>query len=183
MKQEVDWKILLTRSNAEKKVCHLLSKKNIECYYPTYRTHSKWSDRVVMAVKPLFERYVFVKSSAISDLEIGQTDGILSFLYWHNEIAIISGNEVDVIKTFTKGYSNIILEKTIVRNQLSTSEQVFITTGEAVDEAGENKMYQKLSLPSLGFTLLAENTEQIVDLMVLKRPALFGQNVLNGFYR
>ncbi len=183
MKQEIDWKILLTRSNAEKKVCNLLSKQKVECYYPTFRTHTTWSDRVVMAVKPLFERYVFIKTSAISDLEIIHTDGILSFLHWHNTIASISGNEVDVIKKFTKGYSNIILEKMIVQNQSSTSEQVFITSGEAVGEAGEKKMYQKLSLPSLGYTLLAENQEQIVDMLVLKRPAFIRQNVLNGFYR
>lgn len=183
MKKEAEWKILLTKSNAEKKVCHLLSKKNVECYYPTYRIHTRWSDRVVMDVKPLFERYVFVKTAALADLAIVQTDGILSFLYWHNQVAIISDNEVDVIKKFTTGYSNIFLEKMIVRNHVSTSEQVLITTGEAVGEAGEKKFYQKLSLPSLGYTLLAEKKEQIVDLMVLKRPAFIDQNVLNGFYR
>lgn len=183
MKQEVDWKILLTRSNVEKKVCQLLSKKNVECYYPTYRSHTTWSDRVVMAVKPLFERYVFVRTSNISDLEIVRTDGILSFLYWHNEIAIISDNEVDVIRTFTKGYSNIILERTSVINQLSSSDQVFITRGEAVDDAGDKKMFQKLSLPSIGYTLLAENHEQMVDMMVLKKPEIIRQSVLNGFYR
>ena len=70
------WYAVRTRSNYESKVHDALISKEIPDLYPTYETHSQWSDRKKRIFRPLFPGYLF----AALDFERQRWRPILSTL-------------------------------------------------------------------------------------------------------
>jgi transcription antitermination factor NusG len=152
-----NWYVLYTRSRCEKKVASLLSKRAIENYCPLNRVVKKWADRHKLVYEPLFSSYVFVKAYPTDVYRIKQvTTDIVNFVYWLGKPAIILDTEINNIKDFLNGHSNVKIEKKDIR----LNDKVKILKGPLMDREGEitaienNKV--KLFLPSLGYIMTAE---------------------------
>jgi transcription antitermination factor NusG len=74
------WHVLHVLSNHEKKVMQHLEVRAIEHYLPLYREKVKWTDRTVVAERPLFSGYVFVRFEAQYRIPVISTPGVLRLL-------------------------------------------------------------------------------------------------------
>lgn len=55
------WHVLHVLSNHEKRVAQLLTQRAVENYLPLYGERVRWTDRTIIAERPLFPRYVFAR--------------------------------------------------------------------------------------------------------------------------
>ena len=74
------WYVLHVLSNHEKKVAQHLEVRSIEHYLPVYKEKVRWSDRTVVAERPLFSGYVFARFDQQSRIPVISTPGVLRLL-------------------------------------------------------------------------------------------------------
>ena len=164
------WYAIYTRARWEKKVAELLEKKKVQVYCPLNKTERQWADRRKVIFEPLFTSYVFVYASEQEHLSIKQTDGVINFVYWLNQPAVIRNEEIDTIKRFLNEYDHVSVEKT----QVNLNDRVRIINGPLmmwegnVVEIRTNTV--KITLPSLGQTLVAEIRKE--NLEAIDEPRL-----------
>ena len=151
------WFVLYTRSNCEKKVSELLTKREVENYCPLNKVYRQWSDRKKVIDMPLFSSYVFVHvfEKDLAGLK-SLTSNIVNMVYWLGKPAVVKDLEIDNIKFFLNEYGNVKLEK---RN-VDINEEVIITRGSFYNQHGIVRTVKNnsvvVSLPSLGYSMIAE---------------------------
>lgn len=74
------WQVLHVLSNHEKRVAQHLQVRSVENYLPLYKQRVKWTDRTVVAEKPLFSGYVFVRFAPQNRISVISTPGVLRLL-------------------------------------------------------------------------------------------------------
>jgi transcription antitermination factor NusG len=74
------WYVLHVLSNHEKKVAQHLEARSIEHYLPLYREKVRWSDRTVIAERPLFSGYVFTRFEHQCRVPVISTPGVVRLL-------------------------------------------------------------------------------------------------------
>jgi transcription antitermination factor NusG len=78
------WHVLHVLSNHEKRVAQHLEVRSLEHYLPLYSQRVKWTDRTVVAERPLFSGYVFVRFAPQSRIAVISTPGVLRLLGDHD---------------------------------------------------------------------------------------------------
>jgi len=157
------WYAVYTRPKWEKKVAQLLAKKKIDYYCPVNKVQRQWSDRKKVLLEPLFTSYVFVWLNESEQFQVCQTDGVINFVYWLGKPAVIRNEEIDAIKRFLADFSEVRLEK----KHVNLNDHVRIINGPLMMREGNvlEVRYNtvKVSLPSLGYTLVAEVRKENVE--------------------
>jgi transcriptional antiterminator NusG len=180
MDKNKHWYAVYTRPRWEKKVADLLTKKRVENYCPLNRVERQWADRKKIVFEPLFTSYVFVNASPEEHLLIKQTDGILNFVYWLGQPAIIKDEEIDAVKHFLADYSNVQLEKVAV----NVNDHVKITSGPLMSREGNvievKNRTVRVMLPSLGYAMVAEVDKASVTILDLSSE---NNNFYHALYR
>lgn len=74
------WHVLHVLSNHEKRVAQHLEVRSVEHYLPIYRERVKWTDRTVVAERPLFSGYVFARFTTRHRISVISTPGVLRLL-------------------------------------------------------------------------------------------------------
>jgi transcription antitermination factor NusG len=74
------WHVLHVLSNHEKRVAQHLLVRSIEHYLPLYSERVKWTDRTVVAERPLFSGYVFARFPSQNRVSVISTPGVLHLL-------------------------------------------------------------------------------------------------------
>jgi len=92
------WHVLHVISNHEKCVAQHLAVRSVEHYLPLYSQPAKWTDRTVIAERPLFSGYVFARFSPHNRLTVISTPGILRIL-GDEQRNMVSGAEIEKIRT------------------------------------------------------------------------------------
>ena len=150
------WYAVYTRPKWEKKVAHLLTARKIETYCPLNKVYKQWSDRKKLLEEPLFTSYVFVHVSPGEHSLVKQADGIINFVYWLGNPAVIKDEEIVTIREFLEEYDNVKLEKAAV----NVNDRIRITGGPLGGKEGDvieiKSKTVKVYLPSLGYQLMAE---------------------------
>ena len=77
------WHVLHVLSNHEKRVAQHLQVRSLEHYLPLYKQRVKWTDRTVVAERPLFSGYVFVRYAPQNRIAVISTPGVLRVLGDH----------------------------------------------------------------------------------------------------
>lgn len=156
MENSKKWYAVYTRPKWEKKVTGLLSQKKIDAYCPLTKVVRQWSDRKKTLMEPLFNSYVFVHANVGEYQEIKQADGVINFVYWLGNPAVIKDDEIDAIRSFLDEHENVKLEKADV----NINDRIKITSGPLSSLEGDvlqmNSRAVKVYLPSLGYQMLAE---------------------------
>ena len=91
------WHVLHVLSNHEKKVSHHLAIRSVEHYLPIYSERVKWTDRTVVAERPLFAGYVFARFPVTDRRVVVSTPGVLRML-GNDERDMVSSSELDKIR-------------------------------------------------------------------------------------
>lgn len=151
------WFVLYTRSNCEKKVSDLLTRREVENYCPLNKVYRQWSDRKKIVEMPLFSSYVFVRVLEKDLIGLKSiTSNIVNLVYWLGKPAVVKDDEINNIKYFLNEHSNIKLEK---RN-VDINEEVLIMRGSFYNQQGIVRLVKNnsvvVSLPSLGYSMIAE---------------------------
>ena len=160
-----NWYAVYTKPRTEKKVAELLQKKDIDTYCPLNRVLRQWSDRKKMVYEPLFSCYVFVQINTEEAIRVKETDGVLRFVSWLNKPAVIRDSEIETIKKFLNEHTNVQLEPIEVK----VKDVIRIINGPLMEYEGNilsvKKNKVKVSLPSLGYMIVAEVDKTNVEVL------------------
>lgn len=74
------WHVLHVLSNHEKRVAQHLIVRSVEHYLPLYSERVRWTDRTVVAERPLFSGYVFARFTPNDRIAVISTPGVLRLL-------------------------------------------------------------------------------------------------------
>jgi len=92
------WYALYTESRQEKKVATRLAQIGLEVYCPMIIQERQWSDRKKKVEVPLLPSYVFVNLEAHNRELVFQVPGIVRYLYWLGNPAIVKDSEIEVLQ-------------------------------------------------------------------------------------
>jgi transcription antitermination factor NusG len=153
-----NWYVVYTKSNAEKKVAMHLAKKGYEAFCPLNCILNHYQDKKKLVFEPMFKNYVFVKTTPNKLKEITKiSDDIINLVYWLDEAATIKESEVNDIKDFLNEFKNVRLEKRPVNQTTLMHIAELVNVNKTNTQLNTNTI--KLSIPSLGFNLIADLAE------------------------
>jgi transcriptional antiterminator RfaH len=92
------WYALYTESRQEKKAAARLEKLGVEVYCPLIIQERQWSDRKKKVEVPLLPSYVFVRLETHNREIVFQVPGIVRYLYWLGQPAIIKDAEIEILQ-------------------------------------------------------------------------------------
>ena len=105
MKAETRWHVVYVMSRQEKKVAKRLADQHIEHYLPIAKRLSTWSDRKKRVDFPMFNGYLFVRPLPTQKDAVVQTIGVVGYLTFSGNHAVVTDREIDIIRTIeTEGY-------------------------------------------------------------------------------
>ncbi|MEJ7738066.1 MAG: transcription termination/antitermination NusG family protein [Chitinophagaceae bacterium] len=152
----MQWNVVFTTFHNERKVADILTKNKITNYCPLNKIYGKWSNHKKLNLEPLFESCLFVPINAELQFHVREISGIIGFLYWLGQPAVISSEEIEVIKQFVNNYTNVQLEKVPINcNETGRVVSRPVMMREEISQESNHKTL-KVLLPSLGYTLIAE---------------------------
>ncbi|MEO7049724.1 MAG: transcription termination/antitermination NusG family protein [Ferruginibacter sp.] len=152
-----NWYVVYTKPHYEKKVTSSLTKRRIESFCPYNRKLIKRLGKNKFVLEPLFNSYVFVNITEKDITALNQLENVVSFVYWKFRPAIITDNEIALIRNFTSHHSDIKIERNSI-NSTDYSKNIEESTNYTI----QGKILKivnrplKVNLPSLGFTLIAD---------------------------
>lgn len=153
---EPKWYAVYTKPCWEKKVARQLSNRRIENYCPLNRVVRQWSDRKKVVHEPLFTSYVFIRVTTKEFAEVRKETGVINFVHWLGQPAVIRDYEIDVIRAFLDKHQNVRLEKA----EVDMNDTVRILRGPLAEYKGDvvevKNSTVKVLLPSLGCIMAAE---------------------------
>lgn len=167
-----NWYVICTLPRQEKKVAALLTKKGIENFCPFSITEVKNVSRSTMQYGPLFKSYVFVNVAESDISSISKLPYVVNPLYWKSKPAIINTDEIDAIKMMVGNYSVIRPEKYAVKtnDHVAVMEKSITACSNHVTTIKHQGI--KVTLPSLGFTLVSEREKAKVATIIEKKEPL-----------
>ena len=97
------WYALYTNPRQEKKVTARLQQIGIEVYCPLIIQVRQWSDRKKKVEVPLLPSYVFVKLELKDRERVFQVSGVVRYLYWLGQPAVIREEEIVLMQNWLQG--------------------------------------------------------------------------------
>ena len=165
MTSKKNWHVLSVKENCEKKVSGYLSRKNIETYVPLNKTTTKNRYGTLSVVQtPLFPSLIFAHLSEEEISIVKQIDGVLHFLYWKSGYAIVSREDIRMIRDFCGEYEAMWLEKCAVLPPGRVESDLPASSKKIVFQS-KNKSVTGIVLTTLGYMLAAFTREEKVGLL------------------
>jgi transcription antitermination factor NusG len=122
------WYALYTRSRFEKRIAACLLEQGFEAYLPLVSTFRRWSDRMKKVNVPLFNSYVFVKTSPADQKHffgILQIPGVVKIVCFEGKPVPIPSQQITALQRFSElGY-----EIQTVENAPAPGDQIEINQG------------------------------------------------------
>ena len=127
MNKKEKWKVVYVASRQEKKVFERLQKQEIACFLPLASKLRQWSDRKKWVEFPLFNGYLFVKPSILQRDKILEDHGVVAYVRYNGDDAVIQDKEIETIKRIIEsGYS---LETINKPDDFEVGSQVMVNEG------------------------------------------------------
>lgn len=99
------WHVLHVVANHEKRVAQHLAVRSIEHFLPLYTDRSRWTDRTVQIMRPLFVGYVFARFSTQARLSALSTPGVIRLLGDHNSQRVSPVELARIRESLAAGHS------------------------------------------------------------------------------
>jgi hypothetical protein len=155
MNENKNWYGVYIRQGKEKEITETLTKRKIENYCPLNRVFQSAFTRD-WTYEPLFSCRAFVKITKCEIPQVKQINGIINFLFWLGEPAVVENTEIELIKKFVSEYPEVRLEKINVQRTYSLANATIAGRQEISDYWFDVKNKRvKAFLPSLGYSLVA----------------------------
>jgi transcription antitermination factor NusG len=145
----VDWFVIYTKPQQEKKVVLGLESLNLQFFCPMVTEVKQWSDRKKKIEVPLIKSYVFVKIEDKNRNAVFEIPGVVRYLFWLGKPAIVRDSEIIALQeSLNKPYSSIKVES------FSIGKRLVIPNGPFQDKAGTivkvSSKYVTVALEQLG---------------------------------
>lgn len=169
-----NWHAVYTRIKCEKKVVAFLEKKKIDCFFPTNSVLKNMPfEKTKKVEEPLFPSYVFIKASEEDFTTVRECYEIINFLFWMGKPIQFKEIEIENLIDFSGSYFNIQIEKIPV----SLNNMVRIVNKYPFNNSDQNVVPLNnsqitLTLPTLGYKLIAETNETIESINALELSGL-----------
>jgi len=98
----MDWYVIKTKPNFEKKVAKALNNIGINAFCPVLDVVKQYSDRKKKIQKPALPSYVLVNISETNRSNVFFVPGIVKYLFWLGKPAKVSSSEVETLKNELK---------------------------------------------------------------------------------
>ena len=98
----MNWFVLYVKPKQELKVAQQLANINVEAYAPYKKEIRQWSDRKKKIDVPLFTSYVFVKLLEKERSLVFDVPGVVRYLFWLSQPAIVRDKEIETLKSWLK---------------------------------------------------------------------------------
>ena len=112
------WFVLYTRPQQELKVSEKLSQIGITNYCPTVTLIKQYSDRKKKVQKPLIPSYIMVFIEDHKRVDVFSVFGVVRYLFWLGKPAVISEDEITLMKKYLNGVYKSISLTTLTKGQL-----------------------------------------------------------------
>lgn len=174
---ERNWYVICTKQQQEKNAVKLLTKKGIKNYCPFTNVEMKKGNRVFVQHRPLFNSFIFVHIEATEIQSVKSLPGIVNMVYWKSQPVLVKEEEIDAVKLMEDNYMNIKLEK----SNISINDKINFIEKNISDYQHRSVSIRHhgltVSLPSLGYTMIAEREKEIFEKDAVK------ENIkINGFF-
>ena len=160
---EKKWFAVCTRPGWGKRLTESLAKRRIEHYWPVNRTQKDLNERRKAICEPLFSSFVFVNLNEEDKQAVLQIPGVINFVYWLGQPAVIRNEEIVTIKQFLNEYPQARIEKTHV----DLNDKVRFIAGPLITRKGNLLEVKnndvKVVLPSLGYTIISEARKELSE--------------------
>ena len=102
----MNWYVLHTKPRCEKKVEEKLLSLGINAYCPTRYEIRFWSDRKKRIEVPLLPSMVLVNIDDKDINKVFESSGVVRYMFWLGNRAVVSQSEVDILKKYLNGNYN-----------------------------------------------------------------------------
>jgi len=152
---ELKWYVMYTASRSEKKVATRLRENGKEVYLPIIEELRQWSDRKKKVERPLFNGYVFVKTTRNELWECLQIPGAVKFVHFSGQHATVRDEELATIERIISTGVAIESDGSVIE----PGEKVEVIGGALQNMTGEviekgNKDYFLIRIPSINQNML-----------------------------
>ncbi len=155
---EKKWYVVYSKPRWEKKIDAALVNKGIESWCPISTIQKQWSDRKKTIEEPIFRSYVFVHLDETEKYEVLITPGVLNFVYYLGEPAVVREVEIELMKKFLlekdAKFEVVSSEGFKQNSKVKVSHGVFIDKEGTVLRDGKKKVY--VQIESLGQLLVVQ---------------------------
>lgn len=151
------WFAIYTRYKREKLVHKFLEKKGIKSYLPINNVVRKWDRKVRNVELPLINCYVFVNIVKGEYVNVLETENVLNFVRFSNNLISIPSEEIELMRRVTGEFNNIEL----LNDHIVKGDEVEIVGGSLTGmkgrlvEVGSKKKFI-VELNNLGYGLIIE---------------------------
>lgn len=104
------WFVLYTRPNFEKIIDKKLKELGFNTYLPLQKVLRRWNDRILWIETPLFRSYIFIKTNLKKKDRAFKVNGILNYVSFGSQLAVISEQEIERIKQICSYNGKISIE-------------------------------------------------------------------------
>lgn len=166
MANKNNWFVMYTAPRAEKKVAQRLREKGTEVYLPLIEEVRQWSDRKKKIERPLFNGYLFVKTTKEKLWEALQVSGAVKFVNFSGEHATIQQKELDTIKRIIETGVAVQVDS----EPIGSGEKVRILGGALEGFEGEcvqksNQDYFIIRIPSINQNILVNVPRKFLEVL------------------
>jgi transcription antitermination factor NusG len=173
------WHAVQTKQHCERKVAEQLTRKKIETYCPLQRKVNLFNEKRKISVEPLFDCLVFVRVTESERTLVKKISGVVNFMYWLSDIAVINEQEIDILKKVLDEY-NVLKVQPI---KVNTNDTARIMKSQVLEKSGDVIEYEpnlvNVILPSLGYQLIAQPAHKQVEIKTVTSGEAFA---VNTFY-
>ena len=107
----MNWYVIHTKPRSEKRVEEKLLSMGISAYCPTRYEIRLWSDRKKRIQVPVLPSMVLVNIDDKDINRVFESPGVLRYMFWEGNRAVVRQSEVDILKKYLKGDYNFINSK------------------------------------------------------------------------
>jgi len=119
------WFVLYTRSNFEKIIDKKLKELGFYSFLPLRKELRHWNERKVWIETPVFKSYIFIKTKFKKKDQVFKIAGILNYVRFESQLAILSEEEINKIKQLCFYKDKITIEY----DKLETGKKMEICEG------------------------------------------------------
>lgn len=158
----MQWYVLYTKSRTEIKTAGRLNDLGFEVYCPVITELHQWSDRKKKVTVPLFKSYIFVRMETKDRNLVFDAPGVVSYLFWLGERAVVKDQEINVIRKWLEcdGVDEARIDVLNAGDRVTLSKGAFKDQEAIVEEVGKKTL--RLILPKLGCVLQVKINEVLV---------------------
>ena len=149
------WYVLRTGFRKEKYVQRLLQSKHITAYVPVIRRSKSYARKVKIYEVPLISCYVFVHLDESKYVEVLQTEYVLGFVNFGEQVTRVPDREVDLMKRIV---GELDVERALPLGEIEEGRRVELLAGGLTGLKGTvidktNKVSCVVELETIGYAL------------------------------